>query len=285
MAAEPQLDQATLEREYNVRLNRPDFDEIGKGWSARSAAFREKAGGKLDLAYGPAPRERIDLFPSGRKGAPLLVYIHGGYWQRGDKSVYSFVAEPFVANGVDVALLNYNLCPNGSIPVITAQIRSAIIWLWRNAAELGLARDRFNLGGHSAGGHLTGMGLATDWPAIGSDLPRDLVKAGLPMSGLYDLEPLRPTEINDALALDAATARDYSPLFKKPASDAPILATLGGGETRQFHRQTDWFVEKWKTYGVRVERYAEPEVDHFDYVNRLADAKSALFGKVKGWLS
>lgn len=284
MPAEPQLDQATLEREYNVRKSRPDFDEIGKGWAARSAAFRDTAGGRVDLAYGPAPRERIDLFRCGKPGAPLLVYIHGGYWQRSDKSVYSFVAEPFVAHGVDVALLNYNLCPNGSIPVITTQVRTAIIWLWRHAAELGLVRDRFNLGGHSAGGHLTGMGLATDWPAIGGDLPRDLLKAGIPMSGLYDLEPLRPTEINDALGLDAATARDYSPLFKKPATDAPVLATLGGGETSQFHRQTDWFVENWKTHGIRIERFAEPEVDHFDFVNRLADAKSELFRRCFAWL-
>lgn len=284
MAAEPQLDRATLEREYNVRKNRPDFEQIGKDWAARSAAFREKTGGKLELAYGPAPRERIDVFSAGKQGAPLLVYIHGGYWQRGDKSVYSFVAAPFVANGVDVALVNYNLCPNGSIPVITAQVRTAIIWLWRNAATLGLAQERFNLGGHSAGGHLTAMGLATDWPSIGSDLPRDLLKTGIPMSGLYDLEPLRPTEINDAVGLDAATARDYSPLFKQPATDAPVLATLGDGETREFHRQTDWFVETWKGHGLRVERFAEPAVDHFDYVNRLADAKSALFGKVRGWL-
>lgn len=284
MAVEPQLDRATLEREYNVRKNRPDFEQIGKDWAARSAAFREKTGGKLELAYGPAPRERIDVFSAGKQGAPLLVYIHGGYWQRGDKSVYSFVAAPFVANGVDVALVNYNLCPNGSIPVITAQVRTAIIWLWRNAATLGLAQERFNLGGHSAGGHLTAMGLATDWPSIGSDLPRDLLKTGIPMSGLYDLEPLRPTEINDAVGLDAATARDYSPLFKQPATDAPVLATLGDGETREFHRQTDWFVETWKGHGLRVERFAEPAVDHFDYVNRLADAKSALFGKVRGWL-
>jgi arylformamidase len=183
-----------------------------------------------------------------------------------------------------VALLNYNLCPNGSIPVITAQIRTAVIWLWRNAAALGLARDRLNLGGHSAGGHLTAMGLATDWRAIGDDLPRDLVKAGIPMSGLYDLERLRPSEINDAVGLDAATARDYSPLFKEPASDAPVLATLGQAETSQFHRQTDWFVEAWKRHGIRIERYAEPGVDHFDYVNRLADAKTELFRRCLAWL-
>jgi arylformamidase len=284
MAKDPALDRATLEREYNVRKNRPDFEQIGKDWAARSAAFRDQAGGRLDLAYGPAPRERIDLFSAGRKGAPLLAYIHGGYWQRGDKSAYSFVAAPFLANGVDIAFINYNLCPNGSIPVITAQIRTAIVWLWRHAAALGLAPERFNLGGHSAGGHLTAMGLATDWPAIGSDLPRDLLKSGIPMSGLYDLDPLRETEINEAVGLDAATARDYSPLFKKPATLAPVLATLGGGETAQFHKQTDRLVEEWTKHGIRVERFAEPEVDHFDYVNRLADAKSALFGKVRGWL-
>ena len=103
-------------------------------------------------------------------------------------------------------------------------------------------------------------------------------------SGLYDLEPLRPTEINEALGLDAATARDYSPLFKQLTSDAPVLAALGGGETSQFHRQTDWFVEGWKRHGIRIERFAEPEVDHFDFVNRLADAKSELFRRCFAWL-
>ena len=114
------------------------------------------------------------------------------------------------------------------------------------------------------------VGLATDWPAIGSDLPRDLLKSGVPMSGLYDLGPLRETEINDAVGLDAATARDYSPLFKKPATLAPVLATLGGGETTQFHRQTDRFVEGWTKHGVRIERFAQ-----FAFLARPAKGRRA----------
>ena len=275
---------AELERDYNVRLLRDDLDDLMIGWSERSARFRATADCQLDLAYGARERERIDLFRSGTARAPLLAYIHGGYWQRGDKSAYSFVAEPFVARGVDVAMLQYNLCPDGDLALLTAQVRAATAWLWRNAEGLGVSRDRIGVAGHSAGGHLTGMVLATDWPALGDDLPRELVKSGIPISGLFRLAPLRRTTINDAVGIDDGTARDYSPQFLKPATRAPVLVALGGGESKHFHRQTNDFVAEWRRYGAPVEAYFEPEVDHFDVVNRLADADSGFFKKTLSWL-
>jgi arylformamidase len=284
VSSEEDATDAVLEREYNVRLLRDDLDDLMADWSARGADYRAKADCQLDLAYGERERERIDLFRSGTPGAPLLAYIHGGYWQRGDKSVYSFVAEPFAERGVDVAMLSYNLCPDGDIALLTAQVRAAIAWLWRNAPDLGVSRDRINVSGHSAGGHLTGMVMATDWPALGDDLPRDLVKSGIPISGLFRLEPLRRTTINNAVGIDDGCARDYSPQFLKPATAAPVLVALGGGETAHFHEQTNEFVAEWKRYDAPVEAFFEPDVDHFDVVNRLADAESDFFKATLNWL-
>lgn len=272
-----------LERGYNVRAPRTDYDEVVQHWTTRSESFRAGAGGRLDVAYGPAERHRLDIFSAGA-GAPVLVYLHGGYWQRGDKSIYSFVAEPFLRTNVSFVLLNYTLCPQTSVPDITDEVRSALAWLHRNGSRFDLDPDRINVTGHSAGGHLTAMMLATDWNGCGDDLPGDLVKSGIPISGLYDLEPLRRTSINHAAQIDDAAARDCSPLLGKPRAGAPVLVVVGGTETDAFHAQADEFVRRWAGLGARMEQYVEPGVDHFDVVNRLADPASGLFRKTLDWL-
>lgn len=266
-----------LERGYNVRAGRADYDDVLNDWVRRSEAFRAAAGGVLDISYGPAERQRLDVFPSGEAGAPTLIYLHGGYWQRGDKSVYSFVAEPFVGRGVNVVLMSYTLCPESTVPEITEEIRQGLSWLYRTGGDYGLAPGRINVAGHSAGGHLAAMMLATDWPARDPDLPADLVKTGVPVSGLYALEPLRRTSINQAARIDEAAARHCSPRYLRPASDAPVLAVVGGAETSAFHEQAEAFARQWTAAGACVERYVEPDADHFDVVNRLADPDSEFF--------
>lgn len=273
-----------LESQYNVRAKRPDYDQVVADWNRRSEAFRSGSGGFLDAAYGPAERHRVDIFTAGEDGAPTLVYLHGGYWQRGDKSAYSFVAEPFVARGVNVALMSYTLCPTATVPGITDEIRRGLAWLYRHSGEYGLAGDRINVTGHSAGGHLTAMMLATRWPELDADLPADLVKSGIPISGLYDLAPLRRTTINHAAGIDDDAARTCSPLFLEPAPGARVLAVAGGAETAAFHTQMAALAEQWSAAGASIEQYVEPEVDHFDVVNRLADPSSELFAKTLGRL-
>ena len=214
----------------------------------------------------------------------MLIFIHGGYWQRGDKNWNSFVAEPFIEAGVDVALIGYTLCPQTDIASIGAQVRKAIFWIWNNAARLGLSSERVNLGGHSAGGHLTALMLATDWQQVAENAPIDLIKTGIPISGLYQLEPLRQTSLNKALGMDANCACENSPQFIRPATMAPILAILGAAETGQFHWQMEQFVQKWQRLGVEVGTHLEPGVDHYDVINRLAQADSAIFRRVYDWL-
>jgi len=283
MPREVPIDPA-LEAGYNVRLLRSDVDDVITAWSQRSAALRKNVDVVPDCAYDTGARDKLDVFRCGKAGAPLFVFIHGGYWQRGDKSIYSFVAEPFLEAGVDVALIGYALCPSIDMETMVAKIRTAVAWIWRNAADLGVSAGRINLSGHSAGGHLTAMLLATSWPEIAPDLPANLIRSGIPISGLYQLEPIRHTTIADALDLGADTAARLSPQFLKPATDAPILVTIGGGETSAFHWQTDEFVTQWRATNPSIACHAEPDADHFGVVERLAERDSAIFRKVRDWL-
>ena len=132
-----------LEAGYNVRSLRPDFLEVIDGWTAKSRSFREKHGGKT-FSYGPGARDQLDLFACGKTRAPLLAFFHGGYWQSGDKSIYSFIAESFNGAEVDMALVGYPLCPNVSLSQIVSKARKAVSWLWRNADEIGVSADRIN---------------------------------------------------------------------------------------------------------------------------------------------
>lgn len=273
-----------LEYDYNNMARRPDAPELLERLATRSAAYRNAADAALDCRYGDGERELLDLFRCGQRDAPLYVYIHGGYWQRGDKSIYSYLAETFNAAGIDVAILGYPLCPQVSMTRLVASIRAALAWLWRHAAGLGVNAGRINLSGHSAGGHLTAMALTTRWAEIGEGLPADLLKTAIPLSGLYRLEPLLPTSIAQALDLSAAEVHDLSPVNLAPAVDAPLLVVVGGGETPEFFSQAASLIDAWSRNERLTEIYVEPAVDHFDLVVKLGDPESELFRRVSGWL-
>jgi arylformamidase len=273
-----------LEREYNVRKLRDDFDQVFESWIVRSAAFRKAADAALGCSYDAGEKDKLDLFRCGTVNAPLLMFIHGGYWQRGDRSAYSFAAESFVHNGVDVAVFGYELCPAATMSGIVRKTQQAIIWLWENGRQYGVSPERINVTGFSAGGHLTAMMLATDWLSLNEKVPKDLVRTGCPLSGLYQLVPLLKTTIADALGIDESAAMRLSPHFLAPPAAVPTLVVIGAAETREFHWQTDEFCAKWKTYCPALEKYIEPGVDHFDLINRLASVDSTVFRKVRSLL-
>ena len=270
------MDAVELEFQYELRSKEPDFDAVVARWLERCTALREASDVALDLAYGSAERETLDLF-RGSDGGPVLVYIHGGYWQRGDKGMYSFVAEPFMAAGVNVAVINYTLTPACRIGNIAPQVRRAIGWLWHNAADLKIDREHLTVMGHSAGGHLTAMMMATDWTAFDCAMPTDLIRAGLPISGIFELEPLVHTSINDGPQMDVAEARRESPLFMEPVTDAPQLVIAGGNETPEFKRQSDAYCERFRTGARIMERYDVPNENHFGELERLAESDSEVF--------
>ncbi len=279
---------AELHRQYFVRAARPDLEDIVMpAWKAASQRARDSLDGTLDRRYGPGEKQMFDLFRGRDPDAPTLVYLHGGYWQSGDKSIYSFIAAPFVAAGVNVAVVGYDLCPAVTITRICEEAREAIAHLWRNARELGLDRDRITVMGHSAGGHLAQMMMATDWPAWGDDLPAELIAAAIPVSPLSYLEPVRLTDaLNAAIGMDAAEAEAQSPMTRHPpATDAPQLVVVGAAETDEFHRQARIYVEAYATAARQMDLCIVPEVDHFDLLNVLTNRTSPLFREVCGRLA
>lgn len=268
----PEID---YESEYNNRRRVPENPEIMARWANASARVRSSLASELDLSYGPGHRHRYDLFKPASVTAetPVIAYIHGGYWQRGDRADYSFVAEALVAKGAMVVLPSYTLCPEASVANIIDEMRQFLVALWQ-----GLER-RPVVVGHSAGGHLAAALLATDWTRHG--VPRDLVRAGYSISGVFELEPLIPTSLNEALRLTPQSAREASPaLWPAPPADCTFVAAVGGAESREFLRQSLDISAAWSAAGVKAECVVVPNANHFTIVDELARPESAMVQRV-----
>jgi arylformamidase len=259
--------------EYDNRARVPEHPAILEGWARDAAAFRAgHRAAELGLAYGPGERERLDLFwPEGDPGraAPMALFIHGGYWQALDRAWVSHCARGLNARGVAVAVPSYDLCPTVPLARIVEQMRAAAAFLHRRTG-----RPRLLASGHSAGGHLTAMLMATDWRAHDPALPPDLVPAGLPISGVFELEPLLPTTIARALALDAPAARALSPRWRPAPAGATLHAVVGGAESAEFLRQTRDLAAAW--HGTWE---ALPDANHFTVLAPLADPDHPLVAR------
>ena len=263
------------EAEYNNRRRVPEHTDIMARWAEQSARVRSALHGELDLPYGSGPRHQFDLFrPSGDSAdAPLVVYIHGGYWQRGDRADYSFAAEALVGKGAAVALPSYTLCPEATIAQITDEMRQFLVALWRRTNR------RPVVVGHSAGGHLAAALMATDWSKHGA--PADLVRAAYAISGVFELEPLIPTSLNEALRLTPESAREASPiLWQPPPPDRTFVAAVGGAESPEFLRQSLDITARWSAAGVKAECVVVPNANHFTVVDELTLPESAMVQRV-----
>lgn len=281
MTANAKAFDAVLEAQYNIRALRPNYDTaVVPRWVSASEAFRATANAVVDIVYGPGPRQKLDIFRSGVPDAPVFIYFHGGYWQRGDKSIYSFIAEPFVRHGVDVVIAGYDLCPDVSMTRLTEESREAISWLAENGDAYGLSVDRLIVAGHSAGGHIAEMLAGTDWPSRNAAFPSDLIKAFVPISPLSVLGPLLSTSINNALKMDEEEASALSPLNNPPLTCAPQLVVVGGAETEGFHYQADIYAQAFATETRSIRRYDVPGCDHFDELDQLANEGSEFFALV-----
>jgi arylformamidase len=276
MASTAGSDVDRMEREYNARAAIPDHPQIFARWAEQGALTRRRRAGLIDMPYGDDPGERLDFFPAMQRSSPLLVFIHGGYWRSLDKFDFSWIAPPFLDAGVSVAFLNYGLAPRVRVDEIVRQQLRAVAWLYARAEELGFDPRRIVAGGHSAGGHLTAMLMAALWPVFDPALPADLVKGGVAISGLYDLEPLVPLPfINTDLGLDAASARAVSPVHLPAASDARLLTAVGALESGEFKRQTQLIRGAWpRNAGADIEVAG---ANHLTVCDALADADAPLF--------
>jgi arylformamidase len=261
------------EKEYDNRGRVPEHPEIFARWEREGAAYRAAARGDYGLKYGPAPRQTIDLFPA-KDGAPLALFIHGGWWRSLDPSLFSQVAAGPNAHGVNVAVVGYSFCPQVSIATIIEELRVACLWLWRKY------RRRIFVYGWSAGGHLAACLLAQDWKQLAADAPADLVPAAYAISGVYDLAPLLHVSQNADLKLDAAEARRLSPLLWAMPAGRTFDAAVGALESSEFLRQSRSIAETWSARGVAT-RYQEiAGANHFTAVDPLARPDSAMTRRV-----
>ena len=274
------LSAQDLEDQYDLAGRRSDFQtSIVENWLERSEAFRNIAVAELNLSFGDDPRDLVDLFSGGNKDAPLLVFLHGGYWQRGSKDMYSFIAEPFVKHGISVAVAEYNLCPSVRVGDISKQMHRLMIWLWQNAGHYDYSADKICLSGASAGGHLTAMLLSSDWTELGAGLPRNLIDSAILISGVYDMEPIRLSSINNALDLNQAESLQQSPLFKIQPFNTRQLVAVGGAETDEFLRQSSTYCSKFRTSEREIDLHIDTDVDHFDILNSWTNDSTEFFRK------
>jgi arylformamidase len=256
-----------LQAEYDNGAKVPSYPAIAERWMQEAAAFRAShPHSELGVPYGPTERQALDLFwPDAARQGPVAVFIHGGYWQRSHRLAFSHMAQGLLSHGVAVAMPSYDLCPGVTLSQLVEQVRDSVAFLHRRLGR------RFLATGHSAGGHLTAMLMATDWRARG--VPDGIVAAGMPISGLFDLAPLIQTTVNGALGLDEAEARRLSPLLMKAPGGA-IHAYVGGEEGVEYTRQSRSIAEAWGGSWDSL-----PGLHHFSIVEALQNPGSAMVAK------
>ncbi len=259
------MDRAQLDDAYNNGKAVANRDAIVADWAARSVRVRRARSGRFDLAYGAAPRERLDLFLAADPMAPTLAFIHGGYWQMNDKEGFAFLVEGPLAHGINVALVEYTLAPDARMDRIVGEIRRAALWLAEHLGEFGADPARLHVAGHSAGGHLTATAMT-----LGA------VKGGIAISGLFDLEPIRLNYLNVRLGMDAAEARRNSPLYHLPPMAGPLVVAYGTAELPELCRQSVEYAQAWVERGLPGHVLPIDGADHFTILEHLADPRGRL---------
>jgi arylformamidase len=260
------------EVEYNNRARVPENAVLMAGWARHAEAYRAQVSPNV-MIYGPGARNTMDFFSGGKEG-PIVVFIHGGYWQALDGSSFSHCARGLNIHGISVAIPTYDLCPHVSVEIIIEQMRAAM----RALAKLG---QPLVVSGHSAGGHLAACMLATRWAEIDAALPKDLVVAAFAISGLFDLVPLVGTSVNEALGLDDVSAKAVSPIFWTPPEGARLDAVVGERESAEYLRQSRAVVARWGGAGVATRFDTVADANHFTAIAPLADPASPMVLRLK----
>ncbi len=266
------MDREEIDRQLNLRARWPEHPDYFERWARDSAAARNHLEARLDLAYGGTEGQTLDLFPDPDRSepTPLLAFIHGGYWQGLDKGDFSYLAPPFVEAGIAFASINYDLAPKVRVGEIVGQVLEAIAWLAEAAPAHGIDPERIFVAGHSAGGHLVAVAMA--------EAP---VKGGCSISGIYELEVVRLSFLQEVLNLDPETVRTMSPLRNLPARAGPLICAVGSEETEEFLLQQDELVTAWRGGGLDARVVDLPGRHHFSAVDALGDTSHPLFAAVR----
>jgi len=268
-----QYDQAALDRQYNNRLHVPDFAKYIERWKSLSRQTEKEFPVVKDIAYGTSAREHLDIYPSPQPSARTLIFIHGGYWHKFDKADFQFVAKAFRGDNVTTVIINYPLAPVVSIDEILQSCRGAIQWLYSNLSAYNGDPGQLYVAGHSAGGQLAAMLMATPWN--GFNVSGDVIKGVCAISGLFNLEPIRLSDLNQVLNMDSATALRNSPVQLLPATQCPLALVVGAEETDEFLDQSRELYTCWKKTNP-VEMMKAEGLNHFSIVETMLDPGSSL---------
>lgn len=261
--------QEEIDYEYDLGARSESFPAIADTWIKASEETRAELQCELDVPFGPTLDETIDIFPAKEQGAPVFVFIHGGYWRALSSKEFSFIARDIQAAGYTVVISNYSLCPKVSISEITRQSRAAISYIAKHAAKYNGDTERICVAGHSAGGHQAAMMLCTDWEGE-YGLDNNIIKTCIAMSGVYDLEPLRYSYLQPVLQLDHELIKQQSPIYNLKQSNCSVLVTLGEHEPDEFHRQADAYLQAWQALGNKATLQAQQGRDHFTLLDDMA---------------
>lgn len=273
--------QEELDAQYNLLALFPEAAGLYEAFCDReSGRAREDLAHHLDVPFGPTLAEHTDIYPAG-EGAPVLVYVHGGFWALRTSKEFGFVARGPASRGVATVVTNYALSPAVTIDEIVRQTRAAVAWTYRNARSFGGDPERIHVAGHSAGGHLVAMLLATDWEGD-YGLPAGIIKGATAISGLYDLAPFPYTFLQPKVQLTWDQVRRNSPILRLPETAPPLLVAYGDDETEEFKRQSEDFLEAWKGKGLEGGRLVLPGKNHYDVIDGFLDAGSPLLKEILG---
>ena len=271
-----QYDQESLDTQYNNRLHVPEYADYLNRWKLLSGQTQQKLPVIKDIPYGKLQREKLDIYPSLQHQSKTLIFIHGGYWQMLDKSMFHFIANGFHSYGVTTVLLTYPLAPEVSIDQIVLSCRKAIKWLYRNFSAFNGDPHQMYVAGHSAGGHLAAMLMATDWELFDPGLSANVLKGICAVSGLFNLVPIHLSYINKVLKMDMETAKCNSPVRLEPSNACPLIVAVGEAETAEFKDQSKELYTCWKNKGIDNEFLQVPRQNHYSIAESIIDPQSSL---------
>jgi len=273
---------AELEWQYNPRETVPEFMTHFDRFVKLSDETRAQLKPKIDVRFGDGPKETMDVFLSPDTGAPVHIFFHGGYWRSQDKKDYAFVARDLAAAGFTVICANYDLCPDVTVADITQQAVRCVKYVYQHVGEFNGDQDRISISGHSAGGQIVARLASCDWEDILGD-PNPFC-AVVPISGVFDLEPVRHTTMNDDIRLDEASAADNSPMLDAVPLDVKMMAIVGGNESPEFVRQSDAYAAYCRRSGLTVPVYKAWGANHFTVLEEVFLGTGSLFGHLKRFL-
>jgi arylformamidase len=267
-----------LDKLYNNRLLVPDFMQILHRWVQASATVRQSVACKIDVAYGVGDSEKLDIFPSttSSKPAPVLIFVHGGYWRSLDKADHSFIAPTFTQSGVCVVIPNYSLCPAVTVSDIVLQQIKAVAWVYKNIDKYGGDPKRITVAGHSAGGHLAAMMLRCLWQTFDKNFPQNVVKNALSISGLFELDTLMHCPyLQDSLHLTPSEVKRISPAWMAAPKQGKLYSVVGSDESHEFLRHNQLIQDAWGKQVVPVCE-ALDGLNHFTVLDALCQPAHRL---------